>query len=276
MKRSSIVLARCIGFVETYDLSPNGRLFFTDLVRELVSRYEFQKFPKDYSEFDETKGIEFLEGRRGEDVIWRLAIYNTGVLVDTRSNTTLSREIMEEAFLWAKDTFGLNYEPGMVKRFAYISQVTFYSEGTLSMLNPVLSRIARRVTQAVSEFQKAKVDYETATLGIHHDALDRKNQVAGFVVSPRIETPLSEHKYFSEAPLTTDLHWELLEELEAALLGREPSSQDISSVLSDAAKSVSFWMEHMDGTELGELQKAADIIKSVKQSALQRQQALLR
>ncbi|MGI0080085.1 MAG: hypothetical protein ACRECH_10720, partial [Nitrososphaerales archaeon] len=227
MKRSSVVLARCIAFVETYDLSPDGRVFFPDVVRELVARYEFQKFPKDYSEFDESKGIEFAEGRRGKDVIWRLAIFNTGILIDTRLNTTLSREIVEEALLWAKEKFGLNYEPGMIKRCAYVSQVTFYSDGALDMLNPVLKRISNRVTEAVSELQQTRIEYQTTTFGIHHDPLNRKNGVAGFIVAPRAETPLSEHKYFSEAPVPTDLHWDLLEELETTLLGSPALTADL-------------------------------------------------
>jgi hypothetical protein len=220
MRRSSVVLARCLAYVETFDLSPNGRIYIPDVVAELVERYGFIKYPTDYSSLDESKGIEFTEGRLGKDVIWRLAIYTTGIVLETRENTNLSREIMEDAFLWAKDRFGLHYEPGMIKRFAYISQVTFYSDGVLGMLNPVLDKLSRRVTDVVSELQGKRVEYRAATLGIHNDALDQKNQIAGFIITPRSETPLSEHKYFSEAPVPTDVHWELLEELESAMLGK--------------------------------------------------------
>jgi hypothetical protein len=218
MKRSAVVLARCLAFVETYDLSPDGRVFFPDLVKALVSRYEFQKFPKDFSEFDETKGIDFLEGRLGSEVIWRLTIYNNGIMIDTRSNTSISKEIIEEALSWAKETFGLRYDPSMIKRFGYVSQLTFYSDVILDRLSPALRRLSQRVTSAVSEIHNEKIEYQTTQIWIQHDQLMRKSPLAGFYISPRVETLLSEHKYFSEAPLTTDLHWELLEEFESALL----------------------------------------------------------
>ena len=217
MQQAAVILARCLAFVETYDLSPVGRVFFPDVVRELAARYEFQKFPKDFSEYDENKGIEFLEGKRGNDVIWRLTIYNTGILLDTRANTKLSQEIIEEALIWGKEKFGLTYKPGMISRFAYVSQLTFYSDVTLDALNPALKKLAERVTSAVSEIHREQIDYQTTALMIQHDLLKRKNALAAFTITPRIETPLSEHKYFSEAPLPTDLHWEFLEEFEAAL-----------------------------------------------------------
>lgn len=217
MKRSAVILARCIAFVETYDLSPVGRVFFPDLVKELVARYQFQNFPKDYSEFDESKGIEFLEGKINNDVIWKLTIYNNGILIDTRSNTDLSQAIIEEALQWAKGKFGLTYNPGMISRFAYVSNLTFYSEVNLAMLHPAVKKLADRITSAVSEIHKETIDYQPTSLILQHDQLKRKSPIAGFTITPRVDTPLSEHKYFSEAPLPTDLHWELLEEFEAAI-----------------------------------------------------------
>ncbi|MGH9452463.1 MAG: hypothetical protein ACRD2O_00660 [Terriglobia bacterium] len=221
MQRSAVVLARCVALVETYDLSPDGRVFYPDLVRELVSRYQFQKFPKDFSQIDEAKGVEFLEGKYGDDVIWNLTIYNMAILLDTRSNTTRSREIVEEALEWGKATFGLKYEPGMIKRFGYVSQVTFYSDATLDMLHPALKRLVKRVSDSVSNDHQEEIEYQTTQVGIHHDHLKRKSALAGFTIAPRVETPLSDHKYFSEAPLQTDLHWELLEEFEAGLLSQK-------------------------------------------------------
>jgi hypothetical protein len=139
------------------------------------------------------------------------------VKLHTRSNTTASREILEEALIWAKSTFGLKYDPGMIRRFGYVSQVTFYSDLILDGLNPAVKQLSQRVTDAVSEIHKDRIDYHATQLWIQHDQLKRKNAVAGFYIAPRVETPFEDHKYFSEAPLPTDLHWELLEEFEAAL-----------------------------------------------------------
>lgn len=220
MQRAAVVLARCIAFVETYDLSPNGHIFFPEVVKELVDRYHFMKFPREYADFDELKGVEFLEGRWNDDVIWRLTIYSNGILLDTRSNTKRSRELIEEALAWARSKFGLNYTADMIKREAYVSQVTFHSDISFDSINPALERLAQRITSAVSEIHKQEVEYQTTAVFLQHDQLKLKNPLAPFTIAPRVETPLSEHKYFSEAPLPTDLHWELLEEFEARILSQ--------------------------------------------------------
>jgi hypothetical protein len=218
MKLSAVLLARALGFIETFDLSPRGQVFYPDVVGEIVQRYQFQKFPQEFKDFDEQKGIEFLVGKAGNEVIDKLVIYNNGILIDTRSNTETSEALVKETLAWAKSKFSLNYRPEMIRRFGYISQVTFHSEASLNALNPALQKLADRLTAIVSKIHGEKVQYQTSSLTITHDPLTRKNPIAGLTIFPRIDTPFSENKYFSEAPVPTDTHITLLEELEADIL----------------------------------------------------------
>jgi hypothetical protein len=227
MQQAAIILARAIGFIETYDLVPRGGLFYPDFVREVVQRYNFQKFPQEFKDFDESKGIEFQQGRSGDTVIDKAIIYNTGILMDTRSNTKISQALIEDALLWARSEFGVVYQPGQIKNYAFVSQVTFYSDINLTALNPALRRLVEQVTSAVNDIHKEQLEYETAGLSIQYDMLKRKYALAAFTITRRLETPFSEHKYFSESPLPTDLHWKLLEEFEAAMLRQ--AAHDIES-----------------------------------------------
>jgi hypothetical protein len=45
----------------------------------------------------------------------------------------------------------------------------------------------------------------------------RSHGIAPFVITHRAESRYSENKYFSEAPLPTDMHIEFLEEFEAGV-----------------------------------------------------------
>lgn len=218
MKQSAVVLARALAFIETYDLTPQGGVFYPDLVRELSSRYQFQKFPTAITDFDENKGVEFLSGKLRNTVIEKLVIYSNGLLVDTRVDTKTSEAIIHEALEWGREKFGLNYKAEMISRVAYVSQVTFYSAVVLDALHPALRRLAESISARVSEIQGERLDYKTSSLMITHDPLNRKYPVAGFTIFPRAETPYSENKYFSEAPLPTNLHINLLEQFEADLL----------------------------------------------------------
>jgi hypothetical protein len=60
--------------------------------------------------------------------------------------------------------------------------------------------------------------YSPASLAVGHDPLTRKNTIAPFTITHRAETKWSENKYFSEAPLSTDMHISFLEEFEAGIM----------------------------------------------------------
>jgi hypothetical protein len=212
-------MARSVWQVETNDLNPRGSVPFRPLLDGIVRRFSFQKFPKAYEEMDEQKGVSFESGFINGVTVERLQIFNTGLVLDTRTSTDASDTILEESLLWAAEEFGLNYQPGIIRRKHYVSQLTFYSDvPLLRALNPVLEKLSNRVTAAVSGLAGEDISYEPSSFHIQHDMLTRKYSVASFTVQRRADTPFRESKYFSEAPLQTSLHETLLAELEADIL----------------------------------------------------------
>jgi hypothetical protein len=215
---ASIVLARVLGFIETADLDPRGKVFNADFVQEVVRRYKFQKFPKTFEEFDEMKGVVFEDGKIGNKVIQKFTIFNTALVLETRSHTNDSKQILEEMLVWGAAKFGLNYNPGGIKRFAYVSDVTFYSDvPILGAASQPLIDLAAKTSEAVSEIWEDRVVYYPSNLAVAHDPLSRKNGIAYFNITYRAEHKFSENKYFSEAPLPTDTHIKFLEEFEAGI-----------------------------------------------------------
>lgn len=226
MKLAAIHLARAMAFIEPIDLNPKGKVFYPDLVEALVARYGFQKFPQKPEEFDETKGVTFGGGKFGNSVVEQLVIYLYGILLDTRSSTSESRRLLEEAIRWAGKELGLVDRP--IQRWQYASQVTFYSDAPLTSVHPAFRRLADGVAEAVSQLIGADVKYELSMISVDHDPLSRKHPIGRFSIQRRENTPFSKNKYFSDAPLPTDLHLKLLEQFEA-----DVSSQLRTSVASD-------------------------------------------
>ena len=225
MQVSAILLARYLGFVETFDLNPVGKVFFPDLIPALVERYKFQSFPTKFDELDEQKGVEFLEGKWDGVTVDRLTIYRNGIMMDTRSSTADSEKLLEDVLLWAAKEFQVAYRPGMIKRKAYVSQLTFHSDvPILGGLNSALSRLSVRVGRATNEITGDDLVFEPFTVTLHHDRISLRQPVAAFTIQRRLETPFSENKYFSEAPLPTDLHLTLLQEFENDLVGTIPKA----------------------------------------------------
>jgi hypothetical protein len=217
MKLASILLARTLAFVETFDLAPDGKVFYPDLVKAVVHRYKFQKFPQAIEDLDEKKGIVFEQGlAAGNVVIQKFTIFNTLLVLETRASTADSQRIILEMLEWGRDNLGLTFRSDMVKQWGYVSDVAFYSDAPL-LATPALLELAHKTAGALSDIWKEKVSYEPIVLSVGHDPLARKNGIAPFTLQRRAETPFTENKYFSEAPLPTDMHLRFLEDYEKAV-----------------------------------------------------------
>lgn len=214
MKLSSVVLARYFGLVQTSEFNLNGGLYYPELVKALVEQYGFIKYPTDLTSLDESKGVEFIGGRSGKRIIEKLSILDSGIYLDTYVDTTTSQELWLELMEWAVQTLGATFKPDMVKRHVYVSQVTFESDVPILAVNPFLAKIAGVVTDEVERNYKRRLEYETAAINIHFDKESTKLGTASFSVQRRDGVPFGENKYYSSAPLKTDLHLELLQQWE--------------------------------------------------------------
>jgi hypothetical protein len=219
---SAVQLARIIAFVETSDLNPRGRIFFPAILPLIVNRFNFQKYPNKFEDFDEQKGVDFIGGydANAKTAVDKLTIWNNGIGLDVRSSTSEARAILEGALEWLKKEIGLVYEPTMIKRWAYLSGITFFSDVDFDGINPAVSRLCSRLSSSVSEIQGEQFDYHFGGMTISFDKSVKAAPVAQLIIARRADTPFSQGKWFSEAPLPTETHIKLLEEFEADLLSK--------------------------------------------------------
>ncbi len=220
MELAAIQLAKAMAFVEPTDLNPRQAVPYPSIVQALVARYKFQKFPQKLEEFDEAKGVVFAGGQLGNSVVDSLTIFTYGIVVDTRSSTAESKRLLEEALEWARKDLGLVYKPSMIKRWHYASQVTFYSKVPLLEMHPALQQLAEALEQSAATHVGQDLKYDLTALVVDHDQLERKHPLGRFSIQRRENTPFSENKYFSDAPLETDVHLKLLEQFEAGIARR--------------------------------------------------------
>ncbi len=219
MQLSAVLLARFITFIEIAELDPRGRIHFPELSDSLAKRFGFQKFPQKFEEFDLQKGIEFAQGKWERGGVEKLTIFGGGFAAETRSSTDDSEGFLHEFLSWAATKFGIQYRPEMIKHIAYVSQVVFYAEAPiLTLLSNPVARLSQRVSNSIEKVLKEKIHYELSGLWIGMDQLTRKMAPAAFTIQRRIDVPFSENKYFSEAPLPTEVHLTLLREFEADVL----------------------------------------------------------
>lgn len=224
MKLAAIHMAKALAFFEPLDLNPKGAVAFSDIIKALVERYKFETFPQKPEDFDQTKGLAFGAGRFERVVIDALTIYLHGITLDTRSSTEDSKRTLEEILQWAGKSLGLVYDPSMINNWQYSSQVTFLSDFSLTDMHPAIRQLADGVTKAVGEIASDKPKYESIALVIDHDPLTRKHILGRFSIQRRENEPFSANKYFSDAPLPTDVHIRLLEQFEAHISKNKATS----------------------------------------------------
>ena len=215
MELSAVLLARTLAWVESTDLNPRGAVFYPAIAEALVKRFGFNKYPQKEDEFDEAKGVIFQSGYTENTTIEQFVIYRYGLVVDTRESTDKSKKIMEDTLSWAKEELGLTYASGMIKRWQYESHIVFHSNMALTAMQPALRKVADAASKFIAETLGEELDYEAVTLAFSFDSLRRKHSLPNFTIQRRENTPFSDSRYFSSAPLPTDLHIKLLEEFES-------------------------------------------------------------
>jgi hypothetical protein len=218
MQLSAVLLARVIAFLEMNDVNPRGKVRLPVVAEMIRERFGFAKYPQKPEEFDETKGVEFIEGNIDGIGIDKLTIWFNGVGIDLRSSTDDAKMVLLRSFDWLRDEVGLTYRPEMIKRWAYLSQITFYSDANFDALHPAVTNLANRLTAAVSRIQGSAFEFHANWIGWGFDRTVKQFPISDFSIQRRVDTPFAEKKYFSQAPVPTDEHYGMLETFEAELL----------------------------------------------------------
>jgi hypothetical protein len=226
LKLASVMLARTIAYMEVANLNISGKIFIPDLVKELAEYCRFQKFPQTVEEYNirSKDGMVFQQGILGDRPIQKFVIGVELLYVETREDTDASKAILQEILLWCSDKLGATYEPGMIKRFGYVNCVSFYSDVPILKASRAIERLATDTTKAVSEIVNEPVIYHPINIEVGHDPTARKFGIAKFQITRRADIRFADNTYYSEAPLSTDLHLRMLEQFErdVAIEGKAP------------------------------------------------------
>lgn len=217
LRRPVILLARTLAYIDVRALIAGTHVSFPDLTRSFGETFGFQKSPQTLEEFDLKKGVTFLNGKIGRRPIQKFVIWEGLLAVESNTSTMESTELLNEILNWAVLEFKINFEPDWITHFAYVSDVTFYSDAPLLKFSRAMTDLTSRVTAALSDTWKESLNCEVLGFKIGHDSTIRQFNIAGFTIERRANIKFSENQYFSEAPLPTDLHLELLQNFEKAV-----------------------------------------------------------
>ena len=219
-------LARSIWLFDFSLLNPKG-LSLQGVIDGLKQRYQFAKAPKNALDLDERKALAFRSGTfvnsKRVPVLTAFTIYNDGFAAETLASTDDSTEFLVEVEGWIKNEFGL-IVPQPVKK-AYVGQIDFESEVPLLGVNPQLAGFIKSIEDRYTPPDGKARHFDFAGISFWTEDANLPLAPAILKVERKIGSPFSSNHYFSQTPLETQQHIELLHELEQLLTPRNAESR---------------------------------------------------
>lgn len=219
MELLSTVKARAIWLLDINDLNPRGK-DLGDLIDWIKDAYSFAKAPSSITDFEkDTNALAFLNGNfqlRDEFFInVDLRIYNDGLIADTRSSTKDSDVFLADLLTSAAKEFNLVYKPDMVHTKLYLSELNVRCGHALNKLNSQLQAFAEKLSKVAKVPTPPR--FELSALGFWDGEMLLKGNANTFRFERKVNMPPSENRYYSSAPVHTDEHLDLLNDLESIL-----------------------------------------------------------
>jgi hypothetical protein len=210
-------LARTIWLFDFASINPIG-MSLRGVLEQLAQRYQFVKAPKNELDLDDRRSLAFkggtFIGRRKVPIMVGLDIYSDGVVADTTSSTDESTEFLDDLAKWLSDAHGLTVPKE--HRVGYVSQVDFHSDVPLINLN----RRLEAFVDNLENLTERRLPYEVGSIQFWTEDIGKPGTAAPVKIERKISAPFSANHYFSNAPLPTTTHIELLNEFEAILKQR--------------------------------------------------------
>jgi hypothetical protein len=218
MKILFVGLARSIYLFDTNLLNPKG-LSLQPIFEKMTEKYKFAKAPKNALDFDEQKSLSFKSGTfvnsKGTPVLVGYTIYSDGLVADTMSSTDDSTEFLVELTNWIKQDYGLALPAGVKK--LWLSQIDFECDIPLVKLNPKLTPFLKSIESRFKPADGVFRRFDVGALNFWTEDVTKPGAPVIVKFERKWQAPFATNHYFSQAPLETREHIELLNELELLL-----------------------------------------------------------
>jgi hypothetical protein len=218
MNLVSVVSARAIWLFDLFRLNPKG-LSNKVMISGVTQRYAFSKAPSSMLDVEDN-ALVFDQGEfiteDGNRIYVGIKAYSDGLVGITSSSTRYTTEFMTDLSLYLV-SIGFSFPPPELIKKGFASVLLVESDIELVRINPALERVLEFVhTRLVSLDDKPRT-YQVSGIGAWTDDAKKPFAPMAFRFERKMGVPFKENLYYSEAPLQTDEHLELLDMLEQML-----------------------------------------------------------
>ncbi len=227
MKLVAIETGRAGIIVPIGEVLPLTGLYLPDLCASIAEKYSFASSPglTPLNEL-QNKGAEFQLGKLQlgdeEHNIQKFIVVAEGFVASAWS-TEVARKLPEDFLAWASDNHGFRIDPSTFNRYFFLSQVIVEFEAPVANIVRNFEALSGSVRKTFQSTYGVDNQFQFSSLSIDYDRTvvsdSKLNQLSQFTLERQIDKPFSSNRFFCQAPLRTDDHIRLLEELEKRLKG---------------------------------------------------------
>jgi hypothetical protein len=215
----SVVAARSTWLFDLADLNPKGKSLFPEIIDWLKETYNFAEAPESAAKVDDKNGLPLKKGefqaREEVFVDVELTLYNDGLIANSSSSTEDTDKFLDNVVTSAVAEFSLTFDPSMVRRKLYLSELNVRLDNPLVNLNPKLAHFAENLSSVCKD--AIVQPFEVGGLALWTDVTNSVYKTPPFLIERKLNAPFRENRFYSKAPLRTDEHITILKELEDLL-----------------------------------------------------------
>ena|SRR5258708_5177292 len=211
-----IIQSQSVRFREMGGLSS---AFLGDVSTALRDRYRFQEFPKKTEDFiNPPNGMSFAIGRYGDNNIKRCAIYSDGILAESDVPTEVLDNFLDEITSILLEQFGVSLKPSTPLHHVYNSKIEIVLRLDLAKTLDRFSAVSDFLTMALRSYGLDVKPYEVAGVsGLAEFNTPAPIVAPKFSFERRIGKNFASNIFYSEAPLPTKAHVEVIQLLQSAI-----------------------------------------------------------
>ena len=201
------------------EIHPDGGYYLAEMIRLITDRYGFSEAPT--VEDTQVKGAVFKDGRLVSGTR-KISIVEFGFLGDgiyaTASDTMSADFILDDMFTWAGQAIGLRAPITKLPR-KYDNSAIVEFEADVSGRLDIFDGLIGLYNEMLANLYNEAVSVSFNQIGFAFDALEANLSLStNFTIARRDGQLFSSNRYYCIAPLKTDMHIELLEKFESALI----------------------------------------------------------
>lgn len=199
---------------------PAGSLYQPEAMAKLVGRYQFAKYP---TLDDLTKNARLFQIGKFKDVqINEFGIYPDGVIVQSACNSSILDEFIDDLFNWSREEFGIVPTLESIFEKTYESNVIVKADSDLStVLAPMPAAVAAlNKAYGSDRYPDTKLEYSGFVFSVDETTFPGVKKPTKFIVDRRVNIAPEQNFFYSQAPLATDDHLDVLRAFERLAASR--------------------------------------------------------